>query len=75
MVFFALGGGHSVAYEIQNGEVILKDGQANKIYREKPSMMNAMSVERFLNQTSVNSYARLDNVEPDLERIKAECCR
>jgi hypothetical protein len=68
MVYFQLGGGHSIAYEIQNGQLLLKDGQANKVYKDK-------AVEKFLNQTSINSYARLDNVEPDLKRIKAECCR
>ena len=75
MVYFATGGGHSVAYEVKNGQLFIKDGQANKTYGEKGSFMNTMTVQKFLNMTSVNSYARLDNIEPDLKKIKAECCR
>lgn len=75
MVYFNGGGGHSVAYEIKNGQLFIKDGQANKVYGEKTSLTNTMSVQKFLNLTSVNSFARLDNVQPDFNMIRAECCR
>ena len=66
MAYFPMGGGHSVVYEVKNGQLLIKDGQANKVYKNP---------EKFLNLTSVNSFARLDNIEPDMKRIKAECCR
>lgn len=66
MLFFNTGGGHSVVYEIQNGKLLIKDGQANKVYSNP---------EKLLSKTLVSSYARLDNVEPDIERIKKECVR
>lgn len=66
MMFFNYGGGHSIFYEVKNGQVVFKDGQTNTVYKNP---------ERLLNRTLVNSYARLDNVQPDLKRIKAECVR
>lgn len=66
MAYFPMGGGHSVVYEVKNGQLLIKDGQANKVYKNP---------EKFLNLTFVNSFARLDNIEPDMKRIKAECCR
>lgn len=75
MVFFTAGGGHSIVYEVKNGQLFFKDGQANKVYTEKATLTNAFTIQGLLNQTSVNSYARLDNIEPNLAKIKAECCR
>lgn len=66
MVQFNGGGGHSIIYEIQNGKVVFKDGQINKVYS---------SPEKFLNRTTVNAFARLDNVEPNYEEIKKHCVR
>ena len=59
------GGGHSMAYEVTDGKVRILDGQANKIY-DNP--------EKILKQVKQVSYIRLDNVEPDYEKIK-ECVR
>ena len=78
MVFWNLGGGHSIYYEVQNGKVIFKDSQTNKVYKQSDTnslLKIAMTPEKLLNQTLTNSFARLDNVEPDLERIKKECVR
>ena len=77
MVLFRNGSGaHSIFYEVQNGKVIFKDGQTGMVMSNKMSLLTAtMSPEVFLSNTTVNSYARLDNVKPDLERIKAECVR
>lgn len=65
-MLFTGGGGHSIAYEIQNGKVIFKDGQTNTVYT-KP--------EKILSMTIANSYARLDNCAPNLDLIKKQCVR
>lgn len=55
-------GGHSVAYEIVNGELVIMDTQVNKTY-SKP--------EYFLKRCSPTvKYARLDNVPFDPKGIK-----
>lgn len=66
MVLFTTGGAHSIVYEVRNGSVVFKDGQANVVYR---------SPEKVLNVTTGNAYARLDNIKPDYKKIKQECCR
>lgn len=66
MVRFNEGGGHSIVYEVKNGQVIFKDGQVNQVYKNP---------EKFLNRTSVNAFARLDNIEPDMDQIKKYCVR
>lgn len=59
-------GGHSMAYEVKNGQVRILDGQSNKIYNDP---------YKILKQTDGNiEYARLDNVDFDPEAIK-RCCR
>lgn len=65
MIFYTQGGGHSIVYEVKNGQLYFKDGQANIVYKNP---------EKVLKMTSANSFARLDNIEPDLKRIKEECC-
>lgn len=60
------GGGHSMIYEVQNGKVIIKDGQTGRTYK------NPMKI---FNMTDASSFARLDNIKPDLDRIKEECVR
>lgn len=58
-------GGHSMAYEITGGNLVILDAQANKVYRNPDSILKrVMSVE----------YARLDNVKPNWKEIK-ECAR
>ena len=55
-------GGHSVAYEVVNGELVIMDTQVNKTY-SKP--------DYFLKRCSPTvKYARLDNVEFDPKGIK-----
>lgn len=76
MVCFKGGGAHSVVYEVKNGKVMFKDGQINKVYGGKNTLTQiSESPEQFLVQTIGNIYTRLDNIEPDLKRIKSECCR
>jgi len=58
------GGGHSVFWEKKNGKLIIKDSQTGTVYKNP---------EKLLSQTSVNLFARLDNVEPNIEAIKREC--
>lgn len=63
MVSWAGGrGGHSMAYEIKGGKLVIMDGQVNKIY-DNP--------DKILKKCSYNvSFARLDNVAFDPETIK-----
>ena len=66
MVVWNQGGAHSLFYEVQNGSVIIRDGQANQVYTNP---------EKILRMTMGSSYARLDNVKPNWEQIKKECVR
>lgn len=56
-------GGHSVAYEVQNNQLMIVDAQANKIYKNPSAVLNKMA------NTSV-TYVRLDNIDFDPEAIK-----
>ena len=66
MLLFGTGAGHSVSYVINNGKITIYDGQANKVYRN-PTEVLLMS--------QACSFVRLDNVQPDIERIIKECVR
>ena len=57
-------GWHSVFYEIQNGNVVIRDAQLAKTYKD-PS--------EFLDRASAASFARLDNVAFDKKGIKEAC--
>ena len=57
-----MSGGHSVAYEIQNGNLKIIDAQINKIYSNPESFLRHCSADI--------KYARLDNVEFDEQKIK-----
>ena len=63
MVYWATGGGHSMAYEIENGDVTIYDCQANKTYR-------GASAEKLLSNTLASQCIRLDNVEVDWKYVK-----
>lgn len=55
-------GGHSVAYEVNNGQLNIIDAQTNRVYK-KP--------ESFLRRCKPTiTYARLDNVDFDMKTIK-----
>lgn len=58
-------GGHSMAYEVVDGKMHIFDGQTGTHY---------MNPDKILKQCYQVSYARLDNVQPDMKRIK-ECCK
>lgn len=57
-----MGGGHSVAYEVQNGKLKIIDSQIGKIYDNPDSFLKRCS--------PVVEYARLDNVKFDKRKIK-----
>ena len=70
VVFWGFGGGHSVAYEIKNREVIVLDTQSNTKYE-------GAALDEFLNTASLydvggnkSFYLRTDNLEPDYEALK-----
>lgn len=58
-------GGHSMAYEVIDGKMHIFDGQTGTHYKNP---------DKILRQCRKVSYARLDNVDPDLKKIK-ECCK
>lgn len=58
----AMRGGHSVAYEINNGNLKIVDAQINKIYNNPDSFLRKCS--------SVVEYARLDNINFNSRTIK-----
>lgn len=62
------GGGHSIAYEVNNGKVTLLDGQINKIYNNSKDEYYPLNRARI---SSVTTF-RLDNVEPNYEKLKKE---
>lgn len=55
-------GGHSMAYEVQNGKVVIVDAQINKIYTNPDSILRRC--------TNEFEYARLDNVEINNKNIR-----
>ena len=58
------GGGHSMAYEVDNkGKVSILDGQSNTVYKN-PS--------KVLNYATNYSYMRLDNKKPNIKLMKKE---
>ncbi len=72
MVKFDTLAGHSVAYEIENGELVIRDCQVNKTFRENPKAGSgkAMKIERLLNSCSTAECVRTDNLEFDKDKIK-----
>lgn len=61
-VQWSVGGGHAMAWEIRDGNLIILDGQVNKVYT------NPMDILKIT--TGNYNYARLDNQEPDPRAIK-----
>ena len=64
-VRFTLGGGHSMFYEIKNGQMIIRDGQVSKTYT------NPIKI---LKDCSDINVCRFDNLKFDPDAIK-ECCK
>ncbi len=64
-VYFTAGGGHSMFYEIQNGQMIIRDGQISKTFKDPV---------KILKQCRDINVCRMDNLAFDPEAIK-ECCR
>lgn len=67
MVDFIFGGGHSMFYEIENGQLVIRDGQTGETYKTE-------YIKTILSYCTNIEWARLDNVPFDPEAIK-ECCR
>ena len=61
MIWDRFGSGHSVVYEVENGKVVLRDCQTNRVYKNPNSL---------LGQSLAASYIRLDNHEPNYKKIK-----
>lgn len=57
--------GHSVCWENQNGKTVILDAQVNKTYEDPYKLLQ--------NSTGEFEFARTDNVDFDLEKIK-RCC-
>ena len=63
MSFFTVGAGHSVAYEVNNGRLTLRDCQDNKVYEGR-------QMENILKSCLTVNYARTDNQKFDAKKIK-----
>lgn len=55
-------GGHSMVYEIIDGEVVILDGQSNKVYEDPYEILMKTDFDY--------TYARLDNVDINPEMIR-----
>lgn len=55
------GGGHSVVYEIKDNKLILRDCQDGRTYNNPAKLINTACGA---------SYIRLDNIDPNMKRIK-----
>ena len=64
MITWGNGGGHSMIYEIQNGKVVIRDGQVNRTYPNAASIL--------ANCTDITAM-RLDNVNFDPKLVKEFC--
>lgn len=56
--------GHSMVYEVKDGKVVIRCTQSNKTYKDPG---------KILRRCKSVSYARLDNVDFDKEKIKETC--
>ena len=59
---YAMGGGHSIIYEVANGKVIFRDGQTGRTYRNTYD-----AIGRFVPGKS--NYFRMDNLEINNDTI------
>lgn len=59
-----LGAGHSIAWENQNGRVVLRDCQSGKKYTSE------LQISKLLSKTVDAQYARTDNVDFDAKKLK-----
>ena len=56
--------GHSMAYEIHDGKVVIYDAQSNEVIKNP---------DKVLSMSRAASYVRLDNLQPNWKEIKKEC--
>ena len=60
MVYWSQGGGHSVSWEVENGEVVIRDAQTNKKHK----------LDDYANSVAYFEYIRTDNAEVSDEVLK-----
>lgn len=65
MIDWPYGGGHSVVYEVNGGQVTIRDCQINKSRNTDRRILNDL-----LNYTVGASYIRTDNAKVDYDKIK-----
>ena len=65
MVTWLFGGGHSMAYEIENGSFVIYDAQSGKRYDKN-------DFNSILNMSCQVEWMRLDNVKPDIKQMKKD---
>ena len=53
-LYWKMGGGHDVIWEVENGEVVIRDCQINQV----------VELEDYLSRSSSYDYVRTDNLEP-----------
>lgn len=65
------GSGHSMAYEITNGKLVIRDGQSGKTYTDDHKI-GPRSVDHILAQVNLNEvqFMRTDNLTPNYELLK-----
>ena len=56
--------GHSMAYEVHDGKVVIYDAQSNEVIKNP---------DKVLSMSRAASYVRLDNLQPNWKEIKKEC--
>ena len=58
------GGGHSMFYQVEQGKMVIYDGQTGKKFD------NEGALSQLFSNTTVAFVRRLDNLEPDMDAIK-----
>ena len=65
-VMYEGGSGHSVAYDIEGGKLIIRDCQGNEKY-----VMDDAMVDKYFKHVDVADYTRLDNLRPNLKEMRS----
>ena len=64
-VYWSVGGGHSMFYQIEQGKLVVYDTQNNGKYQEK-------DIEEMFSYCRKFDFRRLDNLEPDMDAMNSE---
>lgn len=65
MVTWKYGGGHSMAYEVEDHKLVIYDAQSGRKYRDA-------QIDALLNVSCELTTIRLDNVKPNIEAMKKD---